>query len=160
MVEGRLANVINTFIGLGYCSHCNSYVNTTNIYPQENSLFNTAKAKWTYTTDEVYVIVWAWAGVYIACSALLLLAGVASVIIESRTVAPDVLGYVSTVARNSKYLQVKKTSSAMPGPQRARMLGETKVMMQDVKPGADIGRIALGMKHEKAEKLKPGRLYR
>ncbi|KAH8668960.1 hypothetical protein BX600DRAFT_461031 [Xylariales sp. PMI_506] len=78
------------------------------------------------------------------------------------TIAPDVLGYVSTVARNSRYLHLPKSklNSAMSGGERAKVLGSTKVMMQDVKAGADVGKIALGLKHENAQKLKPGRMYR
>jgi hypothetical protein len=113
-----------------------------------------------YTAGEVYYISVGWVVGYFLCAGALLIAGTLSVIVESMTVAPDILGYVSTVARNSKYLQLPKTNSAMSGGERARVLGETKVMMQDVKAKADIGRIALGLKHEKAEPLKPGRLYR
>ncbi|KAH7476124.1 hypothetical protein FOMA001_g10682 [Fusarium oxysporum f. sp. matthiolae] len=35
-----------------------------------------------------------------------------------------------------------------------------KVMMQNVKANADVGRIALGLKHDKTEPLRKGRLYR
>jgi hypothetical protein len=101
-----------------------------------------------------------WYVLYIVCTAILLLAGIFSVVIESMTVAPDVLGYVSTVARNSKYLHLPATNSAMSGGERARKIGQVEVMIQDVKSKSGVGRIVLGMKHEKAERLRADRLYR
>jgi hypothetical protein len=159
-VEDRLGFVVNTWLGLGYCARCLSYSSKDDVAQEDMGFFRAADALWTYSGQDVFVVDYAWAAVYLVCAAVLLLAGAASVAVESQTVAPDVLGYVSTVARNSRHLHLQKTSSAMTGPERARMLGRTEVMMQDVKPTAAVGRIALGMKHDKAEKLKPGRLYR
>ena len=48
----------------------------------------------------------------------------------------------------------------MSGPERARVLGDVKVMMQDVKPGSSVEKIALGTVSEGTERLKAGRLYR
>ncbi|KNB13536.1 hypothetical protein FOXG_13014 [Fusarium oxysporum f. sp. lycopersici 4287] len=48
----------------------------------------------------------------------------------------------------------------MSGSERLRVLKGIEVMMQNVKANADIDRIALGLKHDKAEPLRKGRLYR
>lgn len=48
----------------------------------------------------------------------------------------------------------------MNGAERARKLANTKVMMQDVKANADVGKIALGLKSDKAVQLQANRLYR
>jgi hypothetical protein len=49
----------------------------------------------------------------------------------------------------------------MDGPQRARQIGKTAVMMQDVRSdNAQYGRIVLGNKYDGAAPLKPGRVYR
>ncbi|KAK0716359.1 hypothetical protein B0H67DRAFT_610877 [Lasiosphaeris hirsuta] len=113
------------------------------------------------TPDLLFKLDWRWVGLFLACVIVLFLVGVASVILESVLVAPDVLGYASTLARNSRYLHLPKTAAKpMGGPERARAIGGVKVMIQDVKPDKDVGKIALGLKHDRAEKLKPGRLYR
>lgn len=156
----RISYLFNTWIDLGNSVNYLTYYEQSQIQPGEEGEFITVNATQVYTAAEVYFISVGWVIGYFVCAGLLLVAGTLSVIVESMTVAPDVLGYVSTVARNSKYLQLPKTNSAMSGGERARVLGETKVMMQDVKAKADIGRIALGLKHESAEPLKPGRLYR
>lgn len=156
----RISYLFNTWIDLGNSVNYLTYYEQKQIQPGEEGEFITVNATQVYTAAEVYYISVGWVIGYFVCAGLLLVAGTLSVIVESMTVAPDVLGYVSTVARNSKYLQLPKTNSAMSGGERARVLGTTKVMMQDVKAKADIGRIALGLKHENAEPLKPGRLYR
>jgi hypothetical protein len=48
----------------------------------------------------------------------------------------------------------------MSGAEKARLLGDARVMMQDVRPNSDVGKIVLGAASEGAERLKPGRLYR
>ncbi|EWZ31592.1 hypothetical protein BFJ70_g14966 [Fusarium oxysporum] len=48
----------------------------------------------------------------------------------------------------------------MSGSERLRVLKGIEVMMQNVKANADIDRIALGLKQDKAEPLRKGRLYR
>ncbi|KAK3342200.1 hypothetical protein B0T25DRAFT_618005 [Lasiosphaeria hispida] len=113
------------------------------------------------TPDLLFKLDWRWVSLFLTCVIVLFLVGVASVILESVLVAPDVLGYASTLARNSRYLHLPKTAAKpMGGPERARAIGGVKVMIQDVKPDKDVGKIALGLKHDRAEKLKPGRLYR
>jgi len=156
----RISYLFNTWIDLGNTVNYLTYFQQSQVEPGAEAEFITVKATHVYTAGEVYYISVGWVAGYFVCAGLLLIAGTLSVIIESMTVAPDILGYVSTVARNSKYLQLPKTNSAMNGGERARVLGGTKVMMQDVKAKADIGRIALGLKHENAEPLKSGRLYR
>jgi hypothetical protein len=111
--------------------------------------------------DLVFKIDWRWVAVLLTSVIVLLLVGIASVILEGMLVAPDVLGYVSTLARNSRYLHLPKRGvDALSGPERARVVGGVKVMIQDVKPDKEVGKIALGLKHSRAEKLRPGRMYR
>ncbi|KAK0620831.1 hypothetical protein B0T14DRAFT_522226 [Immersiella caudata] len=109
----------------------------------------------------VFKLDWRWVAVFLTSVIVLLLVGIASVVLEGMLIAPDVLGYASTLARNSRYLHLPKTAAKpMSGPERARAIGGVKVMIQDVKPDKDVGKIALGLKHDRAEPLKPGRLYR
>lgn len=162
-LEIRFGYLFNTFLGLGFCPEC---VNIAGAYSLETQtqevkdLYKPIPAQVRYANDLVYVINGPWLAGFTVCAAILFLAGLAGVVVESMTVAPDVLGYVSTVARNSRYLQLPKTSSAMSGGERAKTVGGVKVMMQDVKGKANVGKIALGLKHENAQRLVAGRLYR
>jgi hypothetical protein len=150
----------NTWVNLGYCTECIDVISIRDIPPKSKHLYIYTAARHSITGDYIYRVYAGWMVLYFSCTGLLLIAGTFSVILEYKTVAPDVLGYVSTVARNSRYLHLPKTSSAMSGGERARKLGGFEVMMQDVKGNADVGRIALGMKHEGAQKLRPDRIYR
>ena len=111
-------------------------------------------------SHNIYITRWGWLAALMICSAFLLLAGIFSIWWDARTVSPDVLGFASSVVRKSKYVQLPPVASAASGAERARVLGEVRVMMQDVKPSAPVGRIALGTAHPNAKRLMPGRSYR
>jgi hypothetical protein len=151
--------MFNTWVGLGYCPEC---LDANDYLPQQRTpLYALDKKALRVASGElIYYIRIGWFSLYFVSAFILLAAGVLSLLFESMSVAPDVLGYVSTAARNSRYLHLPKYTSAMSGGERAAKLSHFEVMMQDVKANADVGKIALGMKHEKAERLKPDRLYR
>lgn len=157
-----LSRLFNTWVGIGFCPLCSPMESWAEFqYTDLEELFvNKTDIQWWYTGDEVYIISTTFVAVYFVCAALLLVAGVVSTIIEGRLVVPDVLGYASSSARNSRYLTLPKTGSSLSGAERVRKVGDTVVMMQDVKAVADVGRIALGNKHDNATRLRPGRLYR
>lgn len=162
LFQTSLSFLFNTIMGLGYCPECVEVIDPDEAASRTDvaGLYTTIQAQRITANDLVYVINAGWLAGFTVCAAILFLAGLAAVAVESMTVAPDVLGYVSTVARNSRYLQLPKTSGAMSGGERAKTVGSVKVMMQDVKGNANVGKIALGLKHDKAQRLVTGRLYR
>jgi len=112
------------------------------------------------TSNPIYAVSWGWIAALFTCSGILLLAGVASMIMDLRTIVPDMLGFASSLARKSRYVDLPKVNSSMSGAERARLLGDHRVMIQDVKPEAPVGRVALGSAHAMAKRLEKGRLYR
>lgn len=153
----RLAMVINTFWNLGFAP---MYI--TGGLPQTNNLG--VKTLSASATGGIYSNIWAyspaWTGVLFVCSIILILFGIFNVIWESRTIGPNVLGFASSIIHNSRYIDAPKISSAMSGPEKARLLGDVRVMMQDVRADDEVGKIALGSVSEGAQRLKPGRLYK
>ncbi len=160
----NLELVFNTWVRIGYCPGC--ITESNNFTTQFSNLlasgfYTKVDAEHEYSEDIRYATSDVWVGILFTCTITLFLVGLASIIIESRLVAPDTLGYVSTTVRNSRYLTLpKSTTGAMSGSERARRLGTVEVMMQDVKSQAEVGKIALGLKTDSAERLKAGRLYR
>ncbi len=156
--------VFNTWVRIGYCPGCIiESTNDTNTFKTllKEGFYTPVSAQHQYSDDLRYQTDKVWVGILFACTISLFLVGLASILIESRLVAPDTLGYVSTTVRNSRYLTLpKSTTGAMSGSERARRLGTLEVMVQDVKAQAEVGKIALGLKTESAERLKAGRLYR
>lgn len=179
--------LFNTFIHLAHCVECVNFQNLWQINPglatsdkdKEDASYAQQKdervkslykpptspnGKAVHRLNEAQLIFkldWRWVSVLLVSVVVLLVVGIASIIIESFLIAPDVLGYASSLARNNRYLHLPKTAAnPMSGPERARTLGAVSVMIQDVKPDKPVGKIALGLHHDRAEKLKPGRLYR
>lgn len=171
--------LFNTFLTVTHCPFCISVTSLSSISPrlvgidEEYEGYEPFPEQKQYTTPAadavrvysppapIYELDWRWVAVFLTCVIILLLTGIVSVVLESVLVAPDVLGYASTLARNSRYLHLPKhAAKPMSGPERARVIGDVSVMIQDVKPERDVGKIALGLKHERAERVKPGRLYR
>jgi hypothetical protein len=156
--------LFNTWLYLGFCPTCywalSNYVNDVTTFPDGTFVNSTNSFTWIWYSAQAYDNNKAWLAVYLVCCILLMIAGISAVMIESMTVAPDILGYASNVARNNRYLHLPPTTSDMKGSQRIQVIGDTEVMMQDVKANAQVGKIALGNKHEKAHRLVPGRAYR
>jgi len=167
--------LFNTFVTIAHCPTCipaNSLTDlavnptaTTDIPWQIRDRYTTvpdAKHAWT-PPGLFFTLSWAWACTLLVSVSLLLIIGVASVVLETILVAPDVLGYASTLARNSKYLRlpgVKAGPLGMGGAERARHIGGVRVMVQDVRPDKEVGRVVLGLERVGAERLKAGRIYR
>jgi hypothetical protein len=167
----RLSLLVNTFYSGGFAPQFqtgNLEDNTTvEIYNGPNfvrnqSILASTTANFNYQSEEllVYTVSWVWVIVQEICSVTLLVFGVASVIWEANTLAPDILGFASSVPRKSKYVKFPKLGSTLNGAERARELADRKVMMQDIRPDDDEGMIVLGNATEEAHRLTLGRLYR
>jgi len=152
----RFSLLLNTFWQAGF-----DPANQTVGVGTESNVGTVVSTPATYQyTQQVYRTSWAWLAVLFASSVILLVAGVAGVIWDSRIIGPDILGFASSLTRNNKYMDLPKGDSTMGGAERARMLRDVEVMIQDVKAGSEVGKIALGTVSESTQKLKPGRLYR
>jgi hypothetical protein len=117
----------------------------------------------TYQSDIapfLFRIDWLFLTLFEFCAVMLLLIGIVGVLLESKTIAPDILGFASNLARQNRYVKLPKVDGRMSGGERARRLKEVRVMMQDVRGGEEVGKIVLGNANESAERLRPGRLYR
>jgi hypothetical protein len=153
--------LFNTWVTLGYCPECVSLAGSGFVPSVLEDYYTDTTVEISYSGyDAVYKVNKGWLAGVLITALLLVGVGAISIIIESMTVAPDTLGYISTAARNSKYIELPPTSSDMSGPERTLKIGSTPVMMQEVKAKAGFAKIVLGNKHDDAVPLKPGRLYR
>ncbi|KAN0095135.1 hypothetical protein V8E51_015846 [Hyaloscypha variabilis] len=111
-------------------------------------------------TPTLYRVHWQWLITYVVCAALLMLIGIFGILLESRTIAPDILGFASSVARHSRYVKLPKVDGTMSGGERARRTRDCVVMMQDVRPDDPVGKIVLGTATPGAVRLTPTRSYK
>lgn len=118
----------------------------------------------TYT--DYAPVVWLdipWLVTLFICSSILLLVGIAGIIWEYVTVAPDILGFANSLVRSSK--RVKPPSMALGAAGRVKAMQNMRVQIQDIRPkDPKVGKIGLAKAHEDPKirlkkKLKPNRLY-
>ena len=115
----------------------------------------------TIPLPPVYVIDRVWLVLYFMSVGVMFAAAVAALVIRAMCHAPVLLGYVSSLTRNSAYFPDvdNNVSSAEDGPTRSKRLGGLRVMVADVRDRKDaVGRIAFAPK-EIGGKVGKGRWY-
>lgn len=89
------------------------------------------------------------------------LAAITGVVFSRRTIVPDYLGYVSSLARESPYMRMPDEGVNMDGMDKARLVKDVKVRLGDVSDavsGSSVGRLAFA-RMEETVKVKKGKLY-
>ncbi|KAF2847242.1 hypothetical protein T440DRAFT_456651 [Plenodomus tracheiphilus IPT5] len=137
----RLAMVLNTYI--------RATINMTNTFGSDgislegrDDTWANSTGTWTQFTAPVYHIEWAWFLLYAVSALVLALCGFANVLLRSFVHIPDFLGSISALTRDSRFIEVPTPGSGMDGAERARLLRDKWVMVQDVNPEEEDGRIA------------------
>ncbi|CAD6588389.1 MAG: hypothetical protein ASARMPREDX12_003254 [Alectoria sarmentosa] len=121
--------------------------------------FNTTTTTVTNFTD-IYVCNRMWAAILFVASIVLLLCGICGVIVKHMARGPIILGYVSTMTRDNPYIDLPSGGCTLDGLQRAKLLKDIKVKVQDVAAEGGVGHIAFGSAETFGTgKLIPGRLY-
>lgn len=98
---------------------------------------------WTEFTAPVYTINTTWFALYFISAIVLLICAIINVVLRSLSHAPDFLGSISALTRDSPYFDVPTPASGLEGTERSRFLKDKWVMIQDVAPDNEVGRIAL-----------------
>jgi hypothetical protein len=112
-------------------------------------------------TVEVYTYNRLWLALLFAGSAVLLATGLAGKVLERRTLAPDMLGYVASMTYNNPYLPLRDHDGgggALDAMQRVRLLGNMRVKFGDVRGDEDVGRLAFTLDSD-TRALEKGRKY-
>jgi hypothetical protein len=98
---------------------------------------------WTEFTAPVYSINKTWFALYFVSAIVLLICAITNVVLRSLSHAPDFLGSISALTRDSPFFDVPTPASGLEGTERSRLLQDKWVMIQDVMPEKEVGRIAL-----------------
>ncbi|KAI9372250.1 hypothetical protein BJX61DRAFT_455850 [Aspergillus egyptiacus] len=91
----------------------------------------------------VYQINLLWLSIFIVAGTLLLLSALAGLFLKSIIIAPDILGFVSSLTRDNPHVPLPSGGSALSGEDRAKMLRDLPVQLAEVDEHRDFGRIAL-----------------
>lgn len=150
--QARLALVFNTFY--------HASLNQTNFFGADGvglydvasymeTQYGNATGTWTELTPSKYEVQPVWLILYLVATAVLAICAVATIYLSALIRAPDLFGGVSSLTRNSTYVTgIPDGGSALSGTERARLLQDVWVRIQDVKPDDEMGRIAFSDQEE------------
>jgi hypothetical protein len=110
-------------------------------------------------TVEVFTYNRLWLELLFISAAVLLATGLVGAAIDARTHVPDMLGYVSSMTYNNRYLPLPDGGGGvLDAMERARNLFDLPVSVSDVRGGDDVGHVAF-TSHANVRMLENGRLY-
>jgi hypothetical protein len=107
---------------------------------------------------EHYVCNTTFTALTIIISWLLFMTAIISAVLGFVTKAPDILGYVSTLARDNPYFD-KRVPSHLDGLQAARALRDVRVTIGDVHKKQDVGHVAFASVDVGPERVNIRRMY-
>ena len=114
------------------------------------------------TSSQVYFVYFSWLSVFLVSTLVMLSASIVGIIYSRRTIVPDYLGYVSSLAKESPYIRMPDVGVNMDGMDKARLVKDVKVRLGDVANVEDgkgqIGRLAFA-RMEETVGVRKGKLY-
>lgn len=121
--SSRLAQLLNTYYSLGQ---------GTALLTEGGLPDNITTTGTITTTQDLYSVSWPWFAFFSLATMLMLLAAIVSVICDRLTTTPILLGYTSSIIRDSKYIRLDATDQMLSGLGLARKHRELGVKMGEV----------------------------
>jgi hypothetical protein len=149
LAEKRLSLLYNTLWRVGWSYMSMTGGNMTTAFNSSSS----AETIWTlanttsqtvFPLDPVYELDVPWLIVYFVSVGVMFFAALASLVLHAMCHAPPVLGYVSSLIRDSVFFSESgvQGNSTEGGISKARRLGKMEVMVADVWSEESVGRVA------------------
>jgi len=86
----------------------------------------------TLPGEEIYAVSWPYLSLFLLSALMIPLAALISLILSRLTLARDYLGFVSSLARESRYVTFPNGGVGLDGMQRTRVCREMRVRLGDV----------------------------
>lgn len=120
----RLTQLVNTYLHLGQSFD----VAATGTADQGEELFrNSTTAAAVTNLEEVYQVSGAWMTVFIVSSLVFLAGSILSIGLQRATWAPEVLGYASTVIRDSRFVDLDEDDRRLDGMDLTKKFRDARV---------------------------------
>lgn len=119
----RLSQLLNTYILLSSFDFGSVTEDGTSLDISPNAI---ARAE-VSNLVVVYVVPRAWIAVGLLACLVLLLAGIASVVVTHVAASPEILGYASTLVRDSKFMDLPPDAGSMSASEITAMLKDRRV---------------------------------
>ena len=141
--SSRLSTVLNTFVRASLRSTINVGGDGPSSLRTNDPSWANITGTWIAPTAQVYHLRRSWFLLYFIPTIILTVCGLVNIVLRSWIRVPDFLGSVSALTRDSVFIGVPTPGSMLDGADRARLLKDKWVMVQDVEPEKEVGRIAL-----------------
>ena len=141
VLQNRLAMILNTF-NLATLDMENIVGSDGLSLTNRDANWGNTTGSWSEYTPPVYHLRRAWFLLYFASAFVLLACAITNIVLRILIRVPDFLGSVSALTRDSLFVDVPTPASTLDGTERSRLLQHKWVMIQDVRPGNEVGRIA------------------
>ncbi|KAH6880625.1 hypothetical protein B0T10DRAFT_495042, partial [Thelonectria olida] len=119
-----------------------TFMDTPVLDASNSTMFNETASKAT-TYVEVYDTQHKWVSLLIAATMLLEMLAIGGLVLKYFVHGPDLLGFASSMTRDNPYIPVAPGGTTLDGPERARVLGNMRVQIADVRSSDEIGYIAM-----------------
>lgn len=95
------------------------------------------------STGELFLCHRVWLVILLVSAGILFIVGTIGMMMSCHTLAPDILGSVSSHTRDNSHMWIPTGGSALGGLERTRLLFDMRVRLQDVKAEEAVGHISL-----------------
>jgi hypothetical protein len=113
----------------------------------------------TTTSRTIYKANYDWIVILFALTFILQICAIAGFVFKVLCIAPDILGYVSSMTRENPHTPLPPGGSALSGLERARLLKDVQVQVGDVSPEEKYGCIAMSTSTGLPGRITKRRLY-
>ena len=138
----RLEQVINSYWQASMLKFLTLQVNDSGL-PDLNSSLNFFFTEGeNFTWQDYYRCDWLWLMVNLLATAIMLAAAIAGIWLAWRVQGPEVLGYCSSLIKDSRYIQNSRKST-LTAPDRTKKLGTLRLRLADVQGDQEVGRVAI-----------------
>ncbi|RDL39988.1 uncharacterized protein BP5553_04328 [Venustampulla echinocandica] len=151
ILSHHLGQIINTYYTLSQ-----AYQLITEGSPQQLPDNPTAISTIRFS-EELYQVAWPWFVFLIISILAMLLSGLATVILSLQIRNPDILGYCSSLIRDSKYIDLPIEGGNDDGMKRTRMNSDLRLTMGEVRD-AENSHIAIVKEEDMVSTRKDGRV--
>jgi hypothetical protein len=150
----RLAQVINTY-------YLGSLAPFDIMNPSAGSLeyINLTVTAFSTINRSTYVCQWDWWAIFFLANLAMLSTACVGAFLDWQSTGPDILGYISSMTRDSQFVKLPPGGSALGGMERARLLKDIKVQLVDSEAKDEIGRLVFATPGEVNEPPSKDRVY-
>ncbi|KAF2468548.1 uncharacterized protein BDR25DRAFT_335386 [Lindgomyces ingoldianus] len=121
--------------------------------------FNATQAALTTASTTIYKTNWRWFVALLVSSIILQIAAYAGLILKYITLAPDIIGYASSLTLLNPYIPTPTGGTTLHGLERAALLHDLQIRIGDVCAGEPVGAIAVAKADARVARLDRRRWY-